>query len=281
MYDLRALQDKEIEILQAVHDVCEKLGIGYVIMYGTLLGAVRHGGFIPWDDDIDICMVRDDYDVFIEKGQALLPENLKIQHVKYEEACPNIFAKVRDANTTFLHAEHVDLDINQGVFIDIFPIDRIQPGKLRIAAEYKKRFLFNVINECYDMAYVKTIKRPLSKAIGYFIHYVVDRGLMRGVKRSTFILREEERRRKVHRRGGESACISIFGDKVGKFAQFTERRLYPFDGHEFYGPKEYDAILTAVYGDYMTIPPKEEQITHKPLLVDLDHGYAELKGMKR
>lgn len=286
MYDLKALQNKEIEILQAVHDACEKLGIGYVIMYGTLLGAVRHGGFIPWDDDIDICMVRNDYDTFIEKGQALLPGNLKIQHVKHEEMCPNIFAKVRDANTTFLHAEHVDLDINQGVFIDIFPIDRIRSGKLRIAVEYKRRTLFNVINGCYDLPYVKTIKNPLSKAIGYFIHYVVIKRIMRGVKRSSFILCEEERRRKIHRRGGESACISIFNDKVGKYALFTERQLYPFDGHKFYGPKDYDTILTAIYGDYMTPPPKEKQITHKPLFVDLNRGYTKkeidelMKGRK-
>lgn len=84
-YDLKALQAKEIEILQAVHDACEKLGIEYTIGHGTLIGAVRHKGFIPWDDDIDICMTRDNYDVFIREGQKYLPPNLRIQHVLLEK----------------------------------------------------------------------------------------------------------------------------------------------------------------------------------------------------
>ncbi len=274
MYDLKALQAKEIEILQAIHDACEKMGIEYVIMHGTLLGAVRHKGFIPWDDDIDICMVRDSYDTFIREGHKYLPENLKIQHVSHEKACPNIFAKVRDCNTTFLHAEHVDLGINQGVFIDIFPVDRIKSSRFGITSEYYRKRFFNVINECFDLAYVKTIKRPMSKAIGYFVHYVINRGIMRGVDRSRFILREEDRRRRLHNRGDDCTFISIYKKITGKYSLFTERALYDFDGHKFYGPKNYDEVLSILYGDYMKVPPKEQQITHKPLFVDLERGYS-------
>lgn len=274
MYDLKALQSKEIEILQAVHDVCEELGIEYVIMHGTLLGAVRHGGFIPWDDDIDICMVRDSYDVFIEKGQDLLPHNLKIQHVRYEKECPNIFAKVRDVNTAFLHSEHVDLDINQGVFIDIFPIDRVKSGKLDITAEYYRKRLFNIINECYDYAYVKSIKRRSSKIIGFIIHYVITKGIMRLVSRSSFILREENRRRKLHYKGDDCTFISIYKKITGKYTLFTDRTMYDFAGHKVYGPKNYNEALSALYGDYMKVPSKEQQITHKPLFVDLERGYS-------
>lgn len=280
MYDLKALQMKETEILQNVHDVCDKLGIEYIIMHGTLIGAVRHHGFIPWDDDIDICMTRENYDRFIKEAPKYLPENMKIQHVDYEKECPNIFAKIRDANTTFLHEEHVDLDINQGVFIDIFPVDRIKSGKYSILLEYYRKRLFNVINECYDLSYVKTIKRPLSKFIGYFVHYVIVRGLRRNVKRDVFIRKEEERRRKLHKKGDNCTFVSICKNIVGKYSLFEKRKLYDFDGHKFYGPDDYDTILSLLYGDYMTVPPKEKQITHKPLFVDLNRGYSKAEIQK-
>ena len=126
MDDLRALQLKELELFQAVHDACEKLGIEYMMHFGTLLGAVRHKGYIPWDDDIDIVMTWENFDRFVELAPSVLSENLKIQHWKYEKECPNVFIKVRDANTCFLQAEHVDLDICHGIFLDIFPITRIK-----------------------------------------------------------------------------------------------------------------------------------------------------------
>ena len=154
MYDLKALQKKEIEILQAVHNACTELGIKYVIMHGTLLGAVRHKGFIPWDDDIDICMERDSYDIFIHEGHKYLPKNLRIQHVIYEDECPNIYAKVRDCNTTFLHSEHIDLSINQGVFIDVFPLDRLVNNRVAILYEHIRRKVFNTINACYDLSFI-------------------------------------------------------------------------------------------------------------------------------
>ena len=76
MSELQELQNKEAEILQAIHDACEKLGLRYTLIFGSLLGAVRHKGFIPWDDDVDIYMPREDYDIFMEKGQQpLAPED--------------------------------------------------------------------------------------------------------------------------------------------------------------------------------------------------------------
>ena len=274
MYNLTALQNKEVQILQAVHEACKKMNIEYTIGHGTLIGAVRHKGFIPWDDDIDICMTRESYDKFIQEGEKYLPENLKIQHALLEDECPNIFAKVRDSNTTFLHAEHVDLKINQGVFIDIFPVDKIQSGRINALIEHEKRRAFNIINECYDIAYIKTIKRPMRKLIGYLIYYIIVHGVMHGIKRKNFILHEENRRRKLHYRGDNCTFISLFRNITGPYSLFTERTVYPFGDHEFYGPKNYDYILTKLYGDYMTIPPKEKQITHKPLFVDLEKGYS-------
>ena len=274
MFDLKALHLKEIVILQAIHNACEKMNIEYTIGHGTLIGAVRHKGFIPWDDDIDICMTRESYDKFIQEGQKYLPENLQIQHVMLDKDCPNIFAKVRDCNTTFLQIEHVDLGINQGVFIDVFPVDRIKKGFFFVALEHLKRRIFVRINECYDVAFVNTIKRPMSKIAGYIIHFLVVRGIMRNVRRDVFILHEESRRRNLHKRGDDCTFISVFKKIIGPYTLFTDRVLYDFEGRKFYGPKDYDTILSKLYGDYMKIPPKERQVSHKPLFVDLGKGYT-------
>ena len=282
MYDLKALQSKEIEILQAVHEACEELGIKYVIMFGTLLGAVRHKGFIPWDDDIDICMTREDYELFLAKGQQYLPANLRIQHYSTEPECPNIYAKVRDSSTTFLHQEHIDLDINQGIFIDVFPMERIKSNKLAVEAEYYKRQAFSVINLCYDKAYIDSIIRKSSKIIGYIMHYVVDKLLVRPT-RASFLYREDNRRKKNHAKGDDCMFITVTPLKrtTAPYSLLEQRALYEIDGKQFYGPKDYDRILKLLYGDYMKLPPEDKRITHKPLLVDLERGYShdEIKMM--
>lgn len=274
MYDLKKLQEKELEILIEVHKVCEKLGIEYMIMYGTLLGAVRHKGFIPWDDDIDICMTRENYDRFLKEGVRYLPENLKAQHVLYEKNAPNIFIKIRDVNTVFLQEEHVGLDINHGIFIDIFPLERIKKGRISSKIEYYRRVVFNVINSCFDWPYVKRIKKPISVVIGYFIHFVIDKSICLLSSRSDFISKEDARRKKLDLRGDDYCIMGTFNKAFCKHSLFRERVLYDFEGYKFYGPKNYDKVLTYLFGDYMQLPPKEKRVTHKPLFVDIEHGYA-------
>ena len=278
MYDLRALQLKEVEILQSVHDCCDKLGIEYMIHYGTLIGAVRHKGFIPWDDDIDIVMTWENYDRFINEAPAILPENLKIQHWKFEPDCPNVFAKVRDANTCFVQAEHVDLDICQGVFIDIFPITRIKDDPASRKREMKREDRFSIINKCLDKAFLGTIVRKKSKLIAKFLHAFFAKGPFKIRNRAQFIAKEENRMRDLSSNGYDNTYI--FGAYC-PYAVFTERELFDFEGHKFYGPKDYDTALRTYYGDYMIIPPKEQQITHAPLFVDLERGYnrAEIKSI--
>ena len=274
MYDLKDLHKKEIELLQAVHDACEAMNVKYVIMHGTLLGAVRHHGFIPWDDDIDICMTRENYDTFLREGSQYLPSNLMIQHVIFEENCPNYYAKVRDVNTTFLHKEHINLDINQGIFIDVFPIDKIKNGKIRIATEFYKRKWFDLIVNCYNPDYVASIQRTRSKLIGEVLHWFIRKSVFRIRDWRKYILKEDARRRFLHKIGDDCTFISIYRNVTDKFSLFEKRREYDFDGSVFYGPEDYDTILEELYGDYMRIPPKEKQITHDPLFVDLDRGYS-------
>ena len=130
--DFEALKKKELEILKNFISCCEKMNLTYYIAFGTLLGAIRHKGFIPWDDDVDVCMPREDYDRFIREGGKYLPENYFIQTMESDPKYALNFAKLRDSNTTLFEKHVIDVDINHGVFIDIFPLDGYIKGQNRV-----------------------------------------------------------------------------------------------------------------------------------------------------
>lgn len=271
MYDLRGLQMKELEIMQAVHDACEKLNIEYFICFGTLIGAIRHKGFIPWDDDIDIMMTYENYDRFIKEAPSVLPPNLKLQHWSTEKNCPRLVLKVKDVNTTFLHEELLDVDISYGVAMDIFPLLRVKDKKA-LKKELMKEERFSAINRFLDSSFVDTVVRKSSIRKARFLHFVYAKSPFKIKDRAKFLAKEEDRRRKLSATPGND--FTYIDNCTGPYSMFTERALYQFEDRMFYGPKDYDKVLKLHYGDYMKIPPKEDQRTHKPLFVDLEHGYT-------
>lgn len=121
--NIRDLQLAELEILKEFIRVCKELNLKYFLDSGTLLGCVRHGGFIPWDDDIDVSMPREDYEILLEKGQDILNKKYFLQTYKTEFEYTNTFAKIRNSETTFIESTVQNLNINHGVYIDIFPFD--------------------------------------------------------------------------------------------------------------------------------------------------------------
>ena len=117
------LKAKELEIFKVIIDICDRLNLRYYVIGGTLIGAIRHKGFIPWDDDIDIGMMRKDYDIFLREAPKYLPEQYFLQTVWSDPEYLNCFAKVRDSNTTFVEIPVAKRKINHGVFVDVFPLD--------------------------------------------------------------------------------------------------------------------------------------------------------------
>lgn len=120
---LNRLKETELGLLKAFIKCCEKLEIKYYLLGGTMLGAVRHRGFIPWDDDIDVAMLRGDYELFLAEGQQYLPEYYFLQSLHSEQDVLFDFAKIRDSRTTFIETSVKNANINHGVFLDIFPLD--------------------------------------------------------------------------------------------------------------------------------------------------------------
>ena len=246
----KKLQTEEIKILSKVHDFCKKNGLTYYLSGGTLLGAVRHQGFIPWDDDIDIVMPRKDYDFFIKNVQEFLGDDYFLQTVITDKHYGRSFAKIRKNNTIFL--EEVDKHVegrHHGIFIDVFPLDSCKKNWSK---------------------YVK-FKWKISSAIDSYI--TVKRGGLKTSKKHFFfrlfpIKILYKIMQKLRKGKGDYYYFSFSGilDK----SWFEPAIELPFDGEKFVAPKHYDIILTQTYGDYMQIPPVEKQITHNPVRLSFD-----------
>lgn len=118
---MNALQEKERELLEILLSVCEQLKLPYYLVCGSALGAVKYRGFIPWDDDIDVGLLRHDYEILLEKAPALLPEGVFLQNYRTDPAFPLLMSKLRASNSTFIETDKAHLPIHHGVFIDFFP----------------------------------------------------------------------------------------------------------------------------------------------------------------
>ena len=123
-----------LDILSAIDETCRKHSLTYYIIAGTQLGAVRHKGFIPWDDDADICMPHRDYDLLIEHSKEWLPERYEMVCAENDKDYPQPFAKIQDAQTTII--EHAHLRYLGGVYVDVFPVDGMPENKMAQRLHY-------------------------------------------------------------------------------------------------------------------------------------------------
>ncbi|MGN1376374.1 MAG: phosphorylcholine transferase LicD, partial [Prevotella sp.] len=133
-YDLKQLHGKILDILSAIDETCKKYNLRYYLIAGTMLGAVRHKGFIPWDDDADVCMPHSDYDKLIEHASEWLPKRYELICAENDKHYPQPFAKIQDSQTTLI--EHAHLRYLGGVYVDVFPVDGMPDGKLAQRLHY-------------------------------------------------------------------------------------------------------------------------------------------------
>ena len=248
---LNKLKEKELDILKEVDRVCKKNNIKYFIMYGTLLGAVRHQGFIPWDDDIDICMLRSDYEKFLEIASKELDEKFFVDYEKTNKKYYLPFAKVRNKNTQVFEEASKKYDGHKGIWIDIFPYD------------YKKKNSYNIIDKIkfkiFHVFHVSLVKKSLKKEYSKKVSFVANFLSYKFIFRWKKILSIHKKREKYVLHYG---LEKIYETPIIAVNDIFPLKKYKFEDCEFYGPKNADKILTDTYGDYMQLPPVEKRITH-------------------
>ena len=240
--------------LQAFHNFCEKNNLTYYLSDGTLLGAIRHQGMIPWDDDADVCMPRKDYNRLLELSGEL-PKPYKLGHFTLDPYYIYPFIKFMDSNTEIIEY-FGEGSYKAGVWVDIFPLDgtykSIRVRKLHYALVRNK---------------TSTIRYWLKKIIKPILYSII-----RAIPKS-FIFNQMDfiaKHVSYDRTNVVGNLYTMIGIKAShKKEWFEEKQLVDFDGYKFFSPKGYDGYLTNLYGDYMTPPPPKERQTHNIEIVSL------------
>lgn len=260
----------EQEILDVIHQVCSEHGLRYSLAYGTLIGAIRHGGFIPWDDDIDLVMPREDYEKLVSIWNDTAPAGYIMQNVINSPDYTNNFAKIRKDHTTFLQDEaEREKKYHKGVFVDIFPGDRVAPGKI----SSKLQYVACAVNLLYSRGYTS----GSSGVVG-----TVERILLSLPKGVRPVLRNAAERF-ICRWNGREALMWFFPSTISDAKKHYASNLFEnmssitFCGKTYSCVADADGFLRADYGDYMQLPPEEERTwKHHPIIIDLEHNYEEI-----
>ena len=255
--DISEIQQMELGIMEYIHEVCHKIGVKYFLAYGSLIGAVRHQGFIPWDDDMDICMLRDDYEKLQNYLIAHPDERYEVMSYKNNVNYVYPFMKIQD-NQTYLVEEDVRIDSNMGIYVDIFPVDGYeddQAFKDKMTKIIKKRQL-----SCYTFKGITNTKSVVNSIIRYIsviIFYFTN------TNKYVSQIDELAKSRKVE--DYEQVDYLIYKDMnkpVWKCEWLEDVEIGNFEDKEFMIPKHYHEILISDYGNYMQLPPVEQQVSH-------------------
>ena len=254
--ELRRLQLVQLELLDELDRVCRKHGIRYLLDGGTMIGAVRHKGFIPWDDDIDVAMLREDYENFKTVMSDLNSDLYFFQDHTTDPYYRWGYGKLRKKGTSFIRKGQEHIKCQDGVFIDIFPYDDIPKSRFmqRLQDIYLfclRKILWSEVGKVVCVGFWRMWYCMLSKIPHKWVFSRIDRIASKSKNDSSCKVR-----------------ILMFPafSKEGEYG--LEKRVlldvedFEFEGKKYSGYKNYDKRLAAEYGDYMKLPPENERTPH-------------------
>jgi len=262
---LKKLHKVLTEMLKDLIYVCNKYKIDYFAIDGTGLGAVRHNGFIPWDDDVDIRMMYNDIDKFIKYTLKEFGDKYYFVDYKNTKNNPNTFPKMCLKDTTFIDETASQLNINFGIFIDIFPMYYIPDDPKKAKKILKKGYLYKTIGilSLVRKPVVETskIKKVIILTICFIGHYILK--LFRVKSEKMF-----DKGVKLMCNCKKSSYIASLGEN-NSHTKYRVKDIFPTKKHSFENikiniPVDYDKVLTEQFGDYMVLPPIEKRHNHYP-----------------
>ena len=252
--DINEIRSYQLGILTEVDSFCKRNNICYSLSGGTLIGAVRHNGYIPWDDDIDIMMLREDYERFCNEFKS---EHCKVYTHKNTKEYDYTFAKVSDERT-FLE-EYSNQDNILGINIDVFPIDNysndlvLSKKSYRIVEFYRNLLTLKIVKVTKKRSLIKNLILLLSQII---LSVISKKKLVRLIDKKAKCWNSQKT--------DYVGCI-VWGYGLKERTSsivFEEYTDVDFEGSKFKAVKDYNAYLSNLYGDYMKLPPLEKRITH-------------------
>ena len=277
-YNLEKLQQKALEIMIVFDEFCRKHNLTYYMLGGTMLGAYRHKGIIPWDDDIDVGMPRKDYEKFVDLVNVTLTGKYFAKNPSNTKQCPFVFTRFEDVSTTYIEAARDKNNYVGGAYIEVFPLDGASTSRIKRQIQtlkikyYKYLLAFKILDE-------KSKKRPWYKVMiikyaknKYSIEFLTEK-LCKTISQFSY-------------KNSEMACNHIghwgIRECINK-KDFEPPREYEFEGRYFYGPSNPSVYLTSLYGkNYMTPPSIEEREKgkHLPAYMNLELPYEKFREMK-
>ena len=255
--ELRQIQLIQLEMLSEVDRICRKNNIHYNIIAGTMLGAVRHKGFIPWDDDADVALLREEYERFRDACKKDLDKSRFVfQDYRNTKGYRWGYGKIRRKNTLFLREHQEHMPYFQGIFIDIFPLDGVPDNVLLrsincLECYIVRKCLWAVVGQYSERnPLIRLLFRQLARIPEDKIFHYMQRMVKRANRRHTRMVR--------------ILTFPTYNNEYGYLRRWYENSaLIEFEGRMLQGIADYDSYLSFKFGDdYMTLPPKEKRKGH-------------------
>lgn len=281
---VKVIQKLDLVLLKEFDAICRKLNIGYFVCGGTMLGYMRHGGFIPWDDDIDVGMLREDYDRFLKEAGKYLKSPFFLQTRQSDPEIPYLFSKIRLDNTEYITEYNENRNFHKGICLDLFPFDAIPNEE-----EEEKKFLEQVYekvanhNKVTNRAMPEPVYETRSRNLEELWYRIAGKLYRRHYHNISFAGTQEQYLKVATRYNANWKELGY--TRVASFVPtytFIEREdLLPYQDVQFEGitvkvPHRPDVFLSMQYGDYMQLPPKHKQAGH-----DLIRWSADVEGDKK
>lgn len=261
-------------VLREVTRVLEELNIPYFMQGGTMLGAIRHGGFIPWDDDVDLGIPRADYDRMLKEVAARLPENLELRTYDDETNHHYYFARIVDKRYQIRRMGSIEERL-ENIWVDLFPLDGMPNGfisrqwhKIRLLVTRLKFHL-----SCFEKVNIKRPGRPLVERIIIRFAMITHVGSWWNTRKQ---LDKLDRLLKKYPPEKSRYFVNFTGQTSFKFNEMFKKEIYgqgkayPFEDMVLIGPEQYDPYLKSLYGDYMTPPKETDRNAHAAELVPME-----------